>query len=279
MGFKQQVDQIVQSLPRKIQSLLFSATITKSLKELARLNLNSPEYIQIHNFDSVEQKAEGTDHADMPLELKQITPLSLLHYYMELNIDEKLDTLFSFLKLHQKQKILVFFSSRKQVRFAYQSFKNLKVSENLLEFHGKMEQNKRTAIYFQFVEKKNAVLFSTDISARGVDFPAVDWVVQVDCPEDVNTYIHRVGRTARYKSKGNALLFLLPSETKFLDKLQARNIQQKRLHAKADRQLTVQPVIAKMNAENQELQHLAKRACASYLRSIFLMKDKSVFDV
>lgn len=279
MGFKQQVDQIVQSLPRKIQSLLFSATITKSLKELARLNLNSPEYIQIHNFDSVEQKAEGTEHADMPLELKQITPLSLLHYYMELNIDEKLDTLFSFLKLHQKQKILVFFSSRKQVRFAYQSFKNLKVSENLLEFHGKMEQNKRTAIYFQFVEKKNAVLFSTDISARGVDFPAVDWVVQVDCPEDVNTYIHRVGRTARYKSKGNALLFLLPSETKFLDKLQARNIQQKRLHAKADRQLTVQPVIAKMNAENQELQHLAKRACASYLRSIFLMKDKSVFDV
>ena len=279
MGFKQQVDQIVQSLPRKIQSLLFSATITKSLKELARLNLNSPEYIQIHNFDSVEQKAEGTDHADMPLELKQITPLSLLHYYMELNIDEKLDTLFSFLKLHQKQKILVFFSSRKQVRFAYQSFKNLKVSENLLEFHGKMEQNKRTAIYFQFVEKKNAVLFSTDISARGVDFPAVDWVVQVDCPEDVNTYIHRVGRTARYKSKGNALLFLLPSETKFLDKLQARNIYQKRLHAKADRQLTVQPVIAKMNAENQELQHLAKRACASYLRSIFLMKDKSVFDV
>ena len=142
-----------------------------------------------------------------------------------------------------------------------------------------MEQNKRTAIYFQFVEKKNAVLLSTDISARGVDFPAVDWVIQVDCPEDVNTYIHRVGRTARYKSKGNALLFLLPSETKFLEKLQARNIQQKKLNARADRQMTVQPVLGKMNAENTELQHLAKRACASYLRSVFLMKDKSVFDV
>lgn len=82
-----------------------------------------------------------------------------------------------------------------------------------------MEQNKRTAIYFQFVEKKNAVLFSTDISARGIDFPAVDWVIQVDCPEDVATYIHRVGRTARYKSKGNALLFLLTSELKFLQQL------------------------------------------------------------
>lgn len=59
--------------------------------------------------------------------------------------------------------------------------------------------------------------------------------MQVDCPEDVNTYIHRVGRTARYKSKGNALLFVLPSEVKFLEKLSARNIQQKKLNARADR--------------------------------------------
>jgi ATP-dependent RNA helicase DDX10/DBP4 len=88
-----------------------------------------------------------------------------------------------------------------------------------------------------------------------------------------------VGRTARYKSKGNALLFVLPSEVKFLEKLSARNIQQKKLNARADRQLTIQPVLSKLNAESHDLQHLAKRACASYLRSIFLMKDKSVFDV
>jgi ATP-dependent RNA helicase DDX10/DBP4 len=69
------------------------------------------------------------------------------------------------------------------------------------------------------MEKKSAVLFATDIASRGIDFPAVDWVIQYDCPEDINTYIHRVGRTARYKSKGNALLFLLPSESKFVDKV------------------------------------------------------------
>ena len=78
-------------------------------------------------------------------------------------------------------------------------------------------------------------MLSTDISARGVDFPAVDWVVQVDCPEDTNTYIHRVGRTARYKSKGNALLMLLPSEAKFAEKLTSRNIQMKRLATKSDK--------------------------------------------
>ena len=89
------------------------------------------------------------------------------------------------------------------------------------------------------MEKKHAVLFSTDISARGVDFPAVDWVIQVDCPEDTNTYIHRVGRTARYKSKGNALLMLLASENKFVEKLKQRNIDMKKLATKADKQLTI----------------------------------------
>jgi ATP-dependent RNA helicase DDX10/DBP4 len=105
----------------------------------------------------------------------------------------------------------------------------LSTSGNLFELHGKQHQNKRTAIYYQFLEKKQAVLFSTDIAARGLDFPAVDWVVQLDCPEDVPTYIHRVGRTARYKAKGNALLFLLESEQSFVTQLEAKNIQLKKL--------------------------------------------------
>ena len=137
---------------------------------------------------------------------------------------EKLDMLFSFLKSHVKSKCLVFFSSRKQVRFAYQALKALKVVTNLFELHGKQDQNKRTAIYYQFFEKKQAVLLCTDIASRGVDFPAVDWVVQVDLPEDCTTYVHRVGRTARYKAKGNALMFVMPSEKAFLAKLEQRAI-------------------------------------------------------
>jgi len=58
------------------------------------------------------------------------------------------------------------------------------------------------------------VLFATDIAARGLDFPTVDWVVQADCPEDVQTYIHRVGRTARFTHSGKAFLLLLPSEVR-----------------------------------------------------------------
>jgi ATP-dependent RNA helicase DDX10/DBP4 len=77
-------------------------------------------------------------------------------------------------------------------------------------------------------------LICTDIAARGVDFPAVDWVIQLDAPEDKNTYIHRVGRTARYKSKGNALLFLLPSERAFVDQLTQHKIELKKLVARTN---------------------------------------------
>jgi ATP-dependent RNA helicase DDX10/DBP4 len=75
------------------------------------------------------------------------------------------------------------------------------------------------AIFFTFQEKKFAFLMTTNLAARGLDFPQVDWIVQFDCPENQVTYIHRVGRTARYKAHGKSLLFLQTSELKFLEKL------------------------------------------------------------
>ena len=234
MGFKDSVDQIMMNLPKNVQTLLFSATIGRKVKDLARVNLNKQhEYVCIHDFDSLESKLneyeENAEDKALTDKIKSITPVKLLHYYMETKIEDKLDTLFSFLKSHPKSKCLVFFSARKQVRYAYQAFKTLKLGQNLFELHGKQDQNKRTAIYFQFVEKKHAVLFCTDIASRGIDFPAVDWVIQYDCPEDINTYIHRVGRTARYKSRGTALMMLLPSELKFVDKVVKNKIGLKKL--------------------------------------------------
>lgn len=79
-------------------------------------------------------------------------------------------------------------------------------------------------IYEEFTRKTSAVLFATDIVARGLDFPEVHWVVQVDCPEDADTYIHRVGRTARYHEGGESLLLLMPSELKMLEDLEKKKI-------------------------------------------------------
>ncbi len=69
-----------------------------------------------------------------------------------------------------------------------------------MTLHGKIKQMKRLAIFTDFSKKKSAVLFATDIAARGLDFPSVDWVVQVDCPDDAEGYIHRVGRASSSSS-------------------------------------------------------------------------------
>ena len=84
-----------------------------------------------------------------------------------------------------------------QVRFIFEVFRRLRPGVTVLALHGAMQQLKRMEMYNSFCRKENAVLFATDIAARGLDFPAVDWVLQLDCPEDANTYIHRAGRTAR----------------------------------------------------------------------------------
>lgn len=79
-------------------------------------------------------------------------------------------------------------------------------------------------IYESFCNKTAAVLFATDLAARGLDFPEVNWVVQADCPEDAATYVHRAGRTARYHRGGESLLMLLPSEVAMIEELEERKI-------------------------------------------------------
>ena len=125
--------------------------------------------------------------------------------------------------------------------------------------------------------KKGAYLFATDIASRGIDFPAVDWVIQYDCPESVVNYIHRAGRTARYKSKGNSLLFLLKSERKFIDRLEEAKIPVKKVKANTKSELTIQDSLGKILVTNRELMDLAQKAFKCYVRSVFLMPDKQVF--
>lgn len=80
-----------------------------------------------------------------------------------------------------------------------------------MSIHGKQKQQRRTAVFFEFVNAEKGVLLCTDVAARGLDIPAVDWIIQYDPPDDPKEYIHRVGRTARgEKGSGRALLFLLP---------------------------------------------------------------------
>ncbi|OCT93228.1 hypothetical protein XELAEV_18016293mg [Xenopus laevis] len=180
MGFADTMNAIIENLPKKRQTLLFSATQTKSVKDLARLSLKDPEYVWVH------EKAKFS------------TPATLEQNYIVCELQQKINLLYSFIRNHLKKKSIVFFSSCKEVQYLFRAFCRLRPGIPVLVLHGKQQQTKRMEVYNDFIRKKSAVLFATDIAARGLDFPAVSWVLQLDCPEDANTYIHRVGRTARW---------------------------------------------------------------------------------
>ena len=108
-----------------------------------------------------------------------------MQYYMVVTPQDKLNVLYSFLKTHNKQKILIFASTCKQVRFIYEAFRKFRLSTPLYELQGHQNQKKRMAIYFTFCQKKYGILVCTNIASRGLDFPMVDWVIQLDIPEDV----------------------------------------------------------------------------------------------
>ncbi|KAE9449866.1 hypothetical protein C3L33_18237, partial [Rhododendron williamsianum] len=266
VGFKKALNAIVSQLPKHRQTFLFSATQTKSVQDLARLSLKDPEYLSVHD------------------ESVTATPNRLHQTAIIVPLDQKLDMLWSFIKSHLNSKILVFLSTCKQVRFVFEAFKKLHPGIPLKCLHGRMKQERRMGIYSQFCETRS-VLFSTDVASRGLDFnKAVDWVVQVDCPEDVAAYIHRVGRTARYLSGGKSVLFLMPSEMKMLEKLQEKKIPIQFIKANTKRLQPVSGLLAALLAKKDDkkevdLRHLAHRAFITYLRSIHKHRDKEVFDV
>lgn len=261
MGFEKTMNSIIENLPAKRQTLLFSATQTKSVKDLARLSLKDPLYVSVH---------EHSAHT---------TPEGLQQSYIVCSLEDKMAMLWSFIKNHMKQKIIVFFSSCKQVKYVYEAFCRLRPGVSLLALYGTLHQLRRMSIYESFCKKQHAVLFATDIAARGLDFPAVNWVVQMDCPEDVNAYIHRAGRTARFKSGGESLLVLLSSEEAIIERLTQRKIPINMIKINPNKLQSPHRKLEALLARDVTLKETAQRAFVTYIKSVFLMKDKEIFDV
>ncbi|KAK9475870.1 P-loop containing nucleoside triphosphate hydrolase protein [Lipomyces japonicus] len=262
MGFKKTLDAIVEHLPKERQTLLFSATQTKSISDLARLSLSakSSEYISAH-----EKSVSAT-------------PATLQQYYVVTPLAEKLDVLFGFLKTHLKAKILVFVSSSKQVRFMFETFKTLHPGIPLMHLHGKQKQTARIEVTERFSESRYACMFCTDIAARGLDFPSVDWVIQLDAPEDAETYIHRVGRTARFESNGKALITLTPTEEEgMLARLETKKVPIEKITIKESKKKSIKPQLQALCFKSPEIKYLGQKAFISYCRSIFVQKDRSIF--
>ncbi|TQD92521.1 hypothetical protein C1H46_021857 [Malus baccata] len=259
-SFKQTMNAIISQLPKQRQTLIFSATHPKDVKDLAALCLKDPEFLNVH-----EKSATAT-------------PSNLQQTFVIVHLHQKLDMLWRFIKKNLKSRVLVFLSTRKQVQFIYEAFTTLRPGISLMAFYGKLDQRTRMATVSEF-SKQPLVLFSTDVASRGLDFnQGVDWVVQVDSPGDVASYIHRVGRTARYDSVGKSLLFLMPSEEKMLEKLQAAKIPIWEIKPNKNVVQSVSGKLADSIVQDPDLHGLAQSAFKTYLKSVD-KKDMEIFDV
>lgn len=199
-GFEEELTNILKMLPKARQTILFSATQTQKVDELAKLSLRDPIYI-------------GVDD-----EKPTATVQNLQQGFVIIEANKKFELLFSFLQRNKEKKIMVFFSSCNSVKF-YADLLNY-VDIAVMDIHGKQKQQKRSTTFYEFGQLKKGILLCTDVAARGLDIPAVDWIVQFDPPLDIKQYIHRVGRTCRgYSNAGKALLFLLPEEKAYLKHL------------------------------------------------------------
>ena len=269
LGFRDQLVRILDYLPQgdARQTLLFSATQTKDVKHLATLSINrkTVEYVGVH-----DQDAEST-----PDKLKQS--------YVLVPVEHKLNCLYSFLKSHLKCKTIVFFATCSQVRHAWDLFCRLRPGLSVLAIHGKLSQSKRLQVYDKFTTTPHSVLFATDVASRGLDFPSVDWVVQVDAPEDYDMYVHRVGRTARAQQDGQALLLLDPAEEpSFIQNNQKAKDQKlkaplKKKSINPTKTMLVSQRAASLVAEHSTLFALAKKAFWSYVRSVSLLPKDGVW--
>ncbi|KAK5127246.1 ATP-dependent RNA helicase [Meristemomyces frigidus] len=262
VGFEDEMRQIVKILPKEErQTMLFSATQTTKVEDLARISLRpGPLYINV-------------DHAE-----EHSTVAGLEQGYTICEADMRFRLLFTFLKKHPKKKIIVFFSSCNCVKY-YSELLNY-IDLPVLDLHGKQKQQKRTNTFFEFCNAKQGTLICTDVAARGLDIPAVDWIVQFDPPDDPRDYIHRVGRTARGATgKGKSLMFLQPNEVGFLSHLKEARVPLVEFEIPPKKIVDIQSQLEMLIGKNYYLNKSAKDGYRSYLQAYASHSLRSVFNV
>lgn len=256
MGFQTAISAILKFLPKQRRTGLFSATQTESIEQLMRAGLRNPVRIR------VKVENARTKHL-------QTLPERLASYYAVVPLDRKLDALVWFLSQHREHKVIVYFLTCATVDYMYRLMQGLpQVAEmSMMSFHGKIPSKKRTKLLERFTAQPAGVLLVTDVAARGIDFPNVDWVVQWDAPQDPAAYTHRIGRTARMGRAGSGLVLLTPEEEAFVEYLEAKKIGPELMKLPALDELpeTFEVVRARAVRE-RELYERSHEAFVSYVR-------------
>ncbi|KAJ6171280.1 ATP-dependent RNA helicase has1 [Penicillium chermesinum] len=269
VGFEDEMRQIVKILPsEERQTMLFSATQTTKVEDLARISLRpGPLYINVDHRKE-HSTVEGLEQG-----------------YVICEADKRFLLLFSFLKRNLKKKIIVFFSSCNCVKYHAELLNYIDLP--VLELHGKQKQQKRTSTFFEFCNASQGTLICTDVAARGLDVclprftsPPLIGLSNSTLPDDPRDYIHRVGRTARGSNgKGRSLMFLQPSEVGFLKHLKEARVPVVEFEFPQSKIVNVQSQLEKLIGQNYYLNKSAKDGYRSYLQAYASHSLRSVFDV
>ncbi|MET6998068.1 DEAD/DEAH box helicase [Chitinophaga defluvii] len=210
LGFIKDIRDVMKFLPRKHQTLFFSATIDKDIKDLAYSIVTNPIRIQISPQDPVS---------------KNVT-----HSVAYVKMDDKRFFLERMAKEFPESKILVFVRTKVRAERVFNAMQ--RVGVETLTMHGGKEQDDRLQVMKEFKKGDVKILIATDVSARGIDIPNVDYVVNYDLPDVPENYVHRVGRTGRGVQKGKAVSFCSDEEKpvlKEIEKFLGKEIQEMKI--------------------------------------------------
>jgi len=194
MGFIEDINTILESVPPERQTLLFSATMPGPIRKIATKFMKNPEEVKIKS--------------------KEMTVENIEQFYVKSLEREKFDFLSRIINVHQPELAIIFGRTKRRVDELSQA---LSIRGYLAEgIHGDLSQSKRMSVLKQFKENKIDILVATDVAARGLDISGVTHVYNYDIPQDPESYVHRIGRTGRAGKSGMAITFVTPREMGYL---------------------------------------------------------------
>ncbi|KXS44326.1 MAG: DEAD/DEAH box helicase domain protein [Methanolobus sp. T82-4] len=190
MGFRESIEEILELTPKKRQTLLFSATMPKPILRITDKYMQNPEHVKITG--------------------KEMTVPEVKQYYFEMKEHMKLEALHRLIEIENLQLALVFCNTIKQVDKLYIKLKSRGHTVGTL--HGDKKQKKRENTVDDLRNENINIIIATDLAARGLDIDNIEAVVNYDLPQEIETYVHRIGRTARAGRPGTAYSFVTKDE-------------------------------------------------------------------
>lgn len=190
MGFIDDIASILGEVPKDRQTMLFSATISRPVQDLARRFMLNPEFISVKT--------------------KEVTVPNTEQYYLEVNEKDKFEVLCRLLDMQSPELAIIFGRTKRRVDELFEALNKRGYSAEGI--HGDLTQSKRDSVMHRFKAGGTELLVATDVAARGLDISGVTHVYNFDIPQDPEGYVHRVGRTGRAGNPGIAITFVTPRE-------------------------------------------------------------------